>query len=77
MPWIKISDEVASLSRPQQDAVAAAVNTERQGKALAHNVGRHRNQSAGMSRRVFGLLSAAVLAGSGIAWIATFYGILP
>ena len=76
MPWTKL-DNIAPLRGPMQEKVNAAANAERQRKALARDSGRHRNQAAGLSRRVVGLLSAAVLAGSGIAWIATFYGLLP
>ncbi|MYV30345.1 hypothetical protein GQ649_24305 [Rhodococcus sp. DSM 6344] len=76
MPWTKL-DNVAPLSGPMQEKVNAAVDAERQRKRLAHNAGRHRNKAAGMSRRAVALLSATVLAGSGIAWIATFYGLLP
>lgn len=75
--WTKISDDVASLPRPQQDVVIDAANAERERKVLAHNAGRHRTQAPGVSRRVIALLSAAVLAGSGIAWVATMYGLLP
>lgn len=76
MPWTKL-DNVAPLKGPMRERVNAAANAERERKVLAHNAGRHRNQAAGVSRRVIALVSAAVLAGSGIAWIATFYGLLP
>ncbi|WP_176748923.1 hypothetical protein [Rhodococcus erythropolis] len=38
--------------------------------------GRHRTAAVGMSRRVVALLSAAVLTGSGIAYVATTHGLL-
>lgn len=76
MPWTKL-DNVAPLTGPTQEKVNTAANTERQRKVLAHNAGRHRNQAEGVSRRVIALLSAAVLAGSGIAWVATSHGLLP
>ncbi|MFF1946939.1 hypothetical protein ACFVWF_32900 [Rhodococcus qingshengii] len=76
MPWTKL-DNVAPLTGPMQEKVIAAVNAERQRKALAHNSGRHRTETEGVSRRAIGLLSAAVLAGSGIAYLATSYGFLP
>ena len=77
MPWLKISDDLTSLPASQQIAVVGAIATERRRKALASEKGRHRNQKAGVSRRVIGLLSAAVLTGSGIAYMATSYGFLP
>lgn len=76
MPWTKL-DNVAPLKGPMQERVTAAANAERERKVLAHNAGRHRTQAMGVSRRVIALLSAAVLAGSGIAWVATSYGQLP
>lgn len=41
-----------------------------------HIKGRHRTAAVGMSRRVVALLSAAVLTGSGIAYVATNHGLL-
>lgn len=76
MVWIKL-DNVAPLKGPMQEKINAAADTDRQRKVLARNAGRHRNDAEGMSRRAVALLSATVLAGCGIAWIATSYGLLP
>lgn len=75
MVWIKLGN-AAPLSGPMQEKVNAAADAERQRKVLAHNAGRHRADAAGVSRRVVALLSAAVLTGSGIAYMATTHGLL-
>ncbi|TSD48555.1 hypothetical protein FFI94_022080 [Rhodococcus sp. KBS0724] len=74
MPRTRISDDIITLPSPQLDAAAELIDEQR--KALSRDKGRHRIQTAGMSRRVLGTLSAAVLAGCGIAYFATDHGLI-
>lgn len=77
MPWTKISDDITSLPIPQQHAAVNAVNAEHHRQVHPRDKGRHRAAELGVSRRVIGTLSGAVLVGCGIAYAATASGLLP
>ncbi|MDZ7914759.1 MAG: hypothetical protein U5O16_23445 [Rhodococcus sp. (in: high G+C Gram-positive bacteria)] len=83
MTWVRIGNtpySAAAAAIIETAASAAVSETEvvhRPQQTVTPEKSRHRTVAVGMSRRLVAALSGAVLAGCGIAYVATTHGLLP